>query len=231
MQSFIDEVVDGVAELPGVQAVTLGGSRAQGTARPDSDWDLGIYYRDEFDPQSLREMGYEGQVSEIGGWGGGVFNGGAWLQVQGQSVDVHYRDLAVVEREVERAARGEFDIQPLMFHLAGIPTYLVVAELAINRVLRGALPVVAEYPVALRQSASQQWLGRARMHLGYAESGHVAQGRALQGLGLIAVAATEYAHSVMASRESGSPMRSVSWPKPGCRTLTRFSRSRWIQGR
>ena len=200
MESFIEEVVDRLAELPGVEAVTLGGSRAQGTARPDSDWDLGIYYCDGFDPQSMREMGFEGQVSGIGEWGGGVFNGGAWLKVQGQPVDVHYRDLAVVEREIERASRGEFDIQPLMFHLAGIPTYLVVAELAINRVLRGALPVVDEYPQALRRAASEQWLGRAKMHLGYAESGHVAQGRALQGLGLIAVAATEFAHSVVASR-------------------------------
>jgi hypothetical protein len=31
--------------VPGVVAVVLGGSRAAGTARPDSDWDVGVYYR------------------------------------------------------------------------------------------------------------------------------------------------------------------------------------------
>lgn len=31
--------------VPGIRAVALGGSRARGTHRPDSDWDLGLYYR------------------------------------------------------------------------------------------------------------------------------------------------------------------------------------------
>lgn len=40
-------------------AVTLGGSRAAGTARPDSDWDFAVYYRGTgFDPGSLRALGY-----------------------------------------------------------------------------------------------------------------------------------------------------------------------------
>ncbi|MGH3622693.1 MAG: nucleotidyltransferase domain-containing protein [Sciscionella sp.] len=55
---FLDRVADRLAALPGVQAVSLGGSRAQGTHRPDSDWDLGIYYRGEFDPQTLRDVGW-----------------------------------------------------------------------------------------------------------------------------------------------------------------------------
>jgi predicted nucleotidyltransferase len=90
---FLARVADALATLPGVQAVTLGGSRAQGTHRPDSDWDLAIYYRGNFDPQQLRDLGWPGEVSELGGWGGGVFNGGAWLSIDGQPVDVHYRDL------------------------------------------------------------------------------------------------------------------------------------------
>ncbi len=72
---FLSTTADGLASLPGVRAVTLGGSRAQGTHRPDSDWDLGVYYRGAFDPADLRALGWEGEVSEIGGWGGGVFNG------------------------------------------------------------------------------------------------------------------------------------------------------------
>ena len=40
MEPFLASITDRLAALPGVEAVTLGGSRAQGTARPDSDWDL-----------------------------------------------------------------------------------------------------------------------------------------------------------------------------------------------
>ncbi len=95
---FQTEAGERLAALPGVQAVTLGGSRAAGTAGPDSDWDFAIYYRgDGFQPDSLRELGWPGEIFPIGGWGGGVFNGGAWLTAGQRKVDVHYRDLADVE--------------------------------------------------------------------------------------------------------------------------------------
>lgn len=78
-QAFLDHVVDELAALPAVLAVALGGSRALGTQRADSDWDFALYYRGAFDPDALRAVGWPGEVSEVGGWGGGVFNGGAWL--------------------------------------------------------------------------------------------------------------------------------------------------------
>ncbi|WP_372492089.1 nucleotidyltransferase domain-containing protein [Kineosporia corallincola] len=196
MDEVIEEAADRLATLPGVEAVTLGGSRAQGTARPDSDWDLGVYYQDGFDPRHINDLGYEGRVFGLGEWGGGVFDSGAWLRVDGRSVDVHYRNLGAVTNEVARAERGEFDIEPLMFHLAGIPTYLVVAELAVNRLLRGTAPVVGAYPRQLRRKAARVWADRAAMHLAYAENN---QQRTMQCLGLIAVAVAEYAHAVVAS--------------------------------
>src|SRR5262245_42906765 len=119
---WLDQVADRLAGLPEVRAVTLGGSRAQGTHRPDSDWDLAVYYRGAFDPGTLRGLGWAGHVSEIGAWGGGVFNGGAWLEIEGRRVDVHYRDLDAVEHELAESARGRFRIEPLLFHLAGIPS-------------------------------------------------------------------------------------------------------------
>ncbi|MBZ9638745.1 nucleotidyltransferase domain-containing protein, partial [Streptomyces sp. PSKA30] len=57
---FLNAVADRLATLPTVQAVALGGSRAQGTHRPDSDWDLAVYYRGPFDPADLRALGWEG---------------------------------------------------------------------------------------------------------------------------------------------------------------------------
>ncbi|MFJ4976570.1 nucleotidyltransferase domain-containing protein [Streptomyces coeruleorubidus] len=199
-QTFLDTTADRLAALPAVRAVTLGGSRAQGTERPDSDWDLAIYYRGAFDPDDLRAVGWEGEVSELGAWGGGVFNGGAWLTVDGRRVDVHYRDLDVVEHEVAEAEQGRFRVEPLMFHLAGIPTYLLAAELAINKVLRGELPRPAAYPPPLRETAPAHWHGMAAATLAYAKAGHAPRGAVTQAAGAIALAATQTAHAVLAAR-------------------------------
>jgi len=152
-----------------VEAVTLGGSRAEGTQRPDSDWDFSIYYRGRFDPQALRDIGWPGEVFEVGGWSPGVFNGGAWLEIDGRRSDVHYRDLNVVDREIDESRAGRFRIEPLAFHLAGIPSYLVVAELAVKRVLRGELPTPG-YPAALRERAPVEWWRRADLAFGYARA-------------------------------------------------------------
>jgi predicted nucleotidyltransferase len=196
---FLARVAQALATLPGVQAVTLGGSRAQGTHRPDSDWDLAVYYRDSFDPQQLRDLGWPGEVSELGGWGGGVFNGGAWLSIDGQPVDVHYRDLTTVEHVLAEAEHGRFWIEPLMFHLAGIPSYLVIAELAINQVLLGDLPR-PDYPPALREAAPDVWWARAQMTFAYALDNHAAHGRSAQCAGLVVLAASQTAHAVLAAR-------------------------------
>lgn len=155
--------------LPGVLAVALGGSRAQGTHRPDSDWDYAVYYRGTFDPEVLRARGWAGQVSDVGGWGGGVMNGGAWLTIDGRRVDVHYRDLDVVEHWCTEAAAGRFKKELLLFYVAGIPTYVLMAELAVNRVLAGDLPKPS-YPELLASEAGRRWRGDALASLGYASA-------------------------------------------------------------
>ena len=196
---FPGYVADRLAGLPRVEAVNLGGSRAQGTHRPDSDWDFAIYYRGHFDPQALRDVGWPGEVFEVGGWGGGVFNGGAWLEVDHRRVDVHYRDLDAIDHELAEAREGRFRIEPLMFHLAGIPSYLVLAELAGSRVLHGRLPSPG-YPPALREQAPRVWWDRAEQTFWYAREYHAPYGRLAQCAGMIAQAASQAAHAVLAAR-------------------------------
>lgn len=195
---FLTDLADRLYALPGVEAVTLGGSRGEGNHRPDSDWDLAVYYRDGFDPQDLRDVGWDGKVSDTGEWGG-VFNGGAWLRVDGRPVDVHYRDLGTVEHEIAEAEKGRFRVEPLMFHLVGIPTYLLLAELALGRVLHGDLPRPG-FPEALRERAPGVWKGFAAANLSYAEHNHAPYGRVTQCTGLLAQAAAQAAHGVCAAR-------------------------------
>lgn len=198
--AFLDGLAAELSALPGVSAVTLGGSRAQGRARVDSDWDLGVYYRGDFDPADLRALGHPGEVSELGEWGGGVFNGGAWLRVHERAVDVHYRDLDRLDIELAEAEAGRVHVEPLPFHLAGIPTYLLVAELALNRVLHGELPPAPDYPDALRVAAFGRWWGGAQLHLSYARTAHAPAGRSAQTLAMLGLAATQTAHAVLAAR-------------------------------
>jgi hypothetical protein len=113
---------------------------------------------------------------------------------------VHYRDLDVVEHELAEAEEGRFRVEPLLFHLAGIPSYLVVAELAINQVLRGDLPRPAAYPEKLRRTAGERWYGTARATLSYARSHHAPAGRLTEVAGALATAAVQTGHAVLAAR-------------------------------
>lgn len=197
-EEFLEHVADALASLPHVRAVALGGSRATGTQTPASDWDVAVYYRGHFRPDDLRALGWPGEVSEVGGWGGGVFNGGGWLTVDGRRVDVHYRDLDVIDDIWRDARAGDFRVEPLMFHLNGIPTYLLLAELALNRTLRGELPR-PEYPEALRARAPVRWWEHGRALFDYARNGAAPQGRATLCVGLVTQGAMCVAHAVCAA--------------------------------
>lgn len=150
---LIDQFAESLQLLPGVEAIALGGSRAQGTHQADSDWDIAVYYR----------------------------------------------DLGLIERIREAACRGEFTIEPLPFHQAGLPSYILLAELGINKTLKGELPRWS-YPDALRQSAPGIWLDRAGHTLHYAMEGHAPHGRVAQCVGLLSEAACQTAHAILAHR-------------------------------
>ena len=199
----------------------MGGSRAQGTYRPDSDWDFAIYYRGHFDPQALRDIGWPGDVFEVGGWSKGVFNGGAWLEIDGRRTDVHYRDLDLIDREIAASREGQFDIEPLAFHLAGLPSYLVLAELAVKQVLRGELPT-PDYPMALRERAPRVWWGRAEQEFDYARMNHAPYGRLTQCAGLIARAASYAAHAVLAARGQWITNEKTLLTRAGLRQVDEF---------
>src|SRR5687767_7735140 len=94
-------------QVPGVVAVTLGGSRAGGVIHPDSDWDFGLYYRDTIRADDVRGLGFDGTVVEPGAWGR-LVNGGAWLTVEGQRVDLSRprRRPALARRGGGRQVRG-----------------------------------------------------------------------------------------------------------------------------
>jgi hypothetical protein len=202
----VQDLADELSTVDGVVAVVLGGSRATGAARADSDWDLGIYYRARerpLDVDAIRALGHAGEVFEPGAWGGGLMNGGAWLRLADVKVDLVYRELGAVEHCAREAEAGRFWVERLPFYLAGIPSYVPVGELALCGPIhvREATPLPRpSYPPALRESAASFWHTSALLSLDGAVNHHLARGDDVLATGCLVRALVEEAHARLAAR-------------------------------
>ena len=163
----MEDLAARLAVIPGVVAVTLGGSRASNTAVEGSDWDFGLYYRGGLDPADIVALGWPGRVFAPGEWGR-LVNGGAWLTIGGTKVDLIYRDLDEVLRWTAAAREGRFEIDREVGYVAGMATYVLAGELALGRVLAGDLPRPG-FPPKLRQTAPVAWIRLAAGALHFAE--------------------------------------------------------------
>lgn len=163
----LHQLAERLVAVDGVVAVALGGSRARGTQRPDSDYDLGLYYRGAPDLAALRALAGETELSELGGWGPWV-NGGGWLTLEGVRVDWLYRDLDRVRSIWADCQEGRFEIGHQTGHPVGFYSHAYVGEVALCRVLAdptGELTSLRDetqaYPPALAASlANGLWEAR-----------------------------------------------------------------------
>ncbi|MEV4344857.1 nucleotidyltransferase domain-containing protein [Actinoplanes sp. NPDC049596] len=133
------EIAAELIRVPGIAAVALGGSRARGTHGPDSDTDLGLYYRRPLDVDRLAEVaktiaGPAAQVTEPGGWGPWV-DGGGWLDVGGHAVDLIYRDLDRVTAVCDDVEHGRYRFHVQAGHPLGFADHAYAGEVALARVL------------------------------------------------------------------------------------------------
>ncbi|MFJ4780842.1 DUF4037 domain-containing protein [Streptomyces sp. NPDC088762] len=160
MQQKIEDMAHRLAtEVPGVVAVLLGGSRARGEHRPDSDWDLGVYYRGALDLAALGALAGPGvEVAGPGGWGPWV-DGGAWLTVDGVAVDWILRDADRVGRVWEDCREGRYEVGVQAGHPLGFWSPCYAGEVALGRVLADPAGELTElrnrtgrYPEPLRRA-------------------------------------------------------------------------------
>jgi predicted nucleotidyltransferase len=182
--AWVDEicsrVVARLSPLEGIKALALGGSQARGTAREDSDVDLGLYYEpaEPFSIEALDEAACELDdrhattlVTAPGAWGFGV-NGGGWLRIDGHPVDLLYRDLRRVRAVVEQCVRGEVDAVYQLGHPLGFQNQIYAGELHVCRLLydpAGELAslkqLVAAYPQPMRRVLVDKHLFDARFEV------------------------------------------------------------------
>ncbi len=183
-RDLLADIVTGLSQVAGVEAVVLGGSRARGTHTPDSDFDVGIYYAPTapLDITTLDALAARlddrhqvGLVTPLGGWGPWI-NGGGWLTIGGQHVDFLYRDLARVQQVVEEASAGRFEMAYQPGHPHGFPSYIYMGEVAVCRPLwdpRGAIASLKAgtdpYPDALRRAVVDRFYWEAGFALAITE--------------------------------------------------------------
>lgn len=141
-KAIVARAIELMRGVPGVVAIVLGGSHARGRARPDSDIDIGLYYRVDvpFAVDAIRKIAAQLNdapdpvVSEFGAWGPWV-DGGAWLTIDGQRLDLLYRSIDKVEHTLAEAQAGRYEVHAAQQPPFGFFGPTVLGEAAIARPL------------------------------------------------------------------------------------------------
>ncbi len=132
--SVAGRVAKALIEVPGVQAVVLGGSHCTCTATEFSDLDIGVYYGGNLDVQqmskvltSLDDARRENLFNKPGEWGKWI-NGGAWLTVEGRKVDILLRDTAQVMHVIDDCQKGHVTVDFMAGHPFGFVNAIYMGE-------------------------------------------------------------------------------------------------------
>ncbi len=164
--AILQKISASLRGVPGLVGVVLGGSRATGTATPDSDIDVGLYYdASRLDLRALnsaaRELDDERRsdlVGPPGSWGPWVDCGG-WLAVDGCPVDLILRDFTRVENVVRESQKGIVAAHYQPGHPHAYVDVMYRGELAACRILWDATGEVARlkaiaktYPPELKEA-------------------------------------------------------------------------------
>ncbi len=189
---LLQRIVPVLAEVPGVAAIALGGSRARGTATETSDYDIGLYYSAErpLDTNRLLQAARTlvdkpgaAEVTPIGGWGRWIVGGG-WLSVDVRKVDLLYRSIDDVTDVIGKCRAGEVTMHYQPGHPHGFCSAIWMGEVALCRPLHdpdGRLArlkaATSPYPAALRDALIRKFEWEILFSI---ENGELAAGRAEQ---------------------------------------------------
>jgi hypothetical protein len=150
--TVLTRIVPQLAQVAGVVAIVLGGSRARDAGNAASDYDIGLYYgqQNPLDTDGLLIVAKQlvddadaAAVTAVGGWGPRI-NGGGWLTIEGCKVDLIYRGIESVRAVISdcRAGRISMDYQP--GHPHGFCSAIWMGEVALCRPLHDPQGSIAE---------------------------------------------------------------------------------------
>jgi predicted nucleotidyltransferase len=153
---FLDRLTHTLADVPGVTAIVLGGSRARGTDKAESDHDIGLYYSDAQPLDTGRLRGVvrtlvddlrAADVTTVGGWGPWIVGGG-WLVIEGRKVDLLYRNIEAVARVIESCRAGDISMHHQPGHPHGFCSVIWMGEVALCRPLHDPGGAIAKLKTA-----------------------------------------------------------------------------------
>ncbi|WP_407184707.1 DNA polymerase subunit beta [Bradyrhizobium centrosematis] len=171
---LLSHLTSSLAEVPGIEAIVLGGSRARGSAHLTSDYDIGLYCSEArpLDTDLLQTMVKDiaddpgaATVTRLGEWGPWIV-GGAWLSIQGKKVDLLYRRTDEVERVMTDCRHGTVLMAYQPGHPHGFCSAIWMGEIAYCQPLHDPQGLIARlksialpYPRRLREALIQrfQW--------------------------------------------------------------------------
>ncbi len=204
---LLERIVPALADVGGIEAVVLGGSRARGTAHDASDYDIGLYFSADRPlateqllqvAKTLVDNPDTAKVTPVGGWGPWIVGGG-WLSLAGQKVDLLYRCAEDVARVIEACRSGRISVDYQPGHPHGFCSAIWMGEIALCQPLRDPRGTIAQlkamaspYPKPLRDALIQrfQWeitfsIENAELAVSREEQTHIA-GCAYRALACIA---------------------------------------------
>ena len=136
----ITALADRLQALPPIKSIVLGGSHAEGTANKASDIDLGLYYFDDrpIDINALAELVIDfdptAKPTTLYEWGPYV-NGGVWMTIDGQHVDLIYRSLNQLDNIIDDALAGQMAHHYWQQPAFGYHSQMMLADLTISQTL------------------------------------------------------------------------------------------------
>ncbi len=211
---LLEQLVDQLSKVPGVQAIVLGGSYASGAHHEKSDIDVGLYYFPEqpFSINDIRRIaesisdGEKPTVTGFYGWGAWV-NGGAWIHTPQGKVDFLYRNLEQVRKTIDDAHEGithhDYDQQPAYGFYSVI--YLAETQICIplydpESLLAGLKRSIEVYPPKFKQTILADSLWAAEFTILHAR-GFAAQGDVYNTVGCLTRAASNLTQALFALNE------------------------------
>jgi hypothetical protein len=181
---LLQQLIDQLSGVAGIEAVVLGGSYAGGTHHETSDLDIGLYYFEAkpFSIAAIRQIADSvsakgpATVTDFYGWGAWV-NGGAWIHTPQGKVDFLYRNLDQLQRTIAEAQQGisrhDYDQQPTYGFYSVI--YLAETQICIplhdpELLIRKLKDQITIYPPKLKQSIIENSLWAAEFTLLHARN-------------------------------------------------------------
>jgi predicted nucleotidyltransferase len=190
--SLLERIVPRLAEVPGVVAVVLGGSRSRGTGVPTSDYDIGLYFGGDrcLDTERLLETARDlvddpaaAEVTAVGGWGPRIVGGG-WLSIAGRKVDLLYRGVEPVREVIAECCAGRIRMDYQPGHPHGFCSTTWMGEIALCQplhdtqgVIGGLKAATSPYPDTLRDALLRTFLWEVQFSIA---NGEIAISRAEQ---------------------------------------------------